>query len=216
LLWWSEGFGRNYYLDAPEMAREAGLFIENIHTPVQNQDHIWQDNLDGEALFDCYLKCPTMVVHLPNEKKPYNQLGLDRIKRMADKAEQLGIKVALENLQNLSNISYMLEQVDSPSIGFCYDCGHHYHYYPDKDLLSMYGSWLMALHLHDDNGSYGMHGLSLDGTIDWTIAMKNIEKTGYTGPTAIEAMYWDYEDLTAREFLHRAYESGKKLETLRN
>ena len=224
LLWWSEDFGRNYYLDAPEMAREAGLFIENIHTPVQNQDHIWLDNLDGEALTDCYLKCisdcaefkiPTMVVHLPDENKPYNQLGLDRIKRMAEKAERLEVNVALENLRNLSNLSYMLEQVDSPRIGFCYDCGHHYHYYPDVDLLSMYGPRLMALHLHDDNGSHGMHGIPFDGSIDWAVAMKNIEKTGYPGPTAIESMCWDYEHLTAREYLHRAYESGKRLEAFR-
>lgn len=156
-----------------------------------------------------------MVVHLPDEDNPHNALGLNRIKRMAEKAEQLCVNIALENLRNLANLKYVLEQVDSPRIGFCYDCGHHYRYYPDKDLLSMYGSRLMALHLHDDGGSYDQHRLPFDGTIDWSAAMKKIAVTGYSGATAIEAMNWDYKDLSAEEFLNEAFERAKRLEELK-
>lgn len=98
LLWWSEGFDRNDYRSGPQLARDAGLFLENIHTPIQNQNKLWLDNLEGDALTDCYLQCvadcaefeiPTMVVHLPNDKYPYNELGVDRIKRIAEKAKRL-------------------------------------------------------------------------------------------------------------------------------
>lgn len=147
---------------------------------------------------------------------PYNVLGLDRIKRITEKAEQLGVNVALENLRNLTNLEYVLEQVDSFRIGFCYDCGHHYRYYPGNDLLSMYGSRLMAVHLHDNNGSYAQHGLPFDGTIDWSATMKKIMKTGYSGATAIEAMNWDYEDFSVIEFLHKAFNRAKRLEALKN
>ncbi|MDK8183358.1 sugar phosphate isomerase/epimerase family protein [Paenibacillus sp. UMB4589-SE434] len=229
LLWWSDGFGRdcfgrNDYRNGPQMAREAGLFIENIHTPVQYENNLWLDNLDGEITTDCYLQCvadcaefeiPTMVVHLPNEDNPCNTLGLDRIKRITEKAEQLGVNVAMENLWNLSNLAYVLEQVDSLRIGFCYDSGHHYSHYPDHDLLSMYGSRLMALHLHDNNGRYAQHGLPFDGTIDWSTTMKKIAETDYSGATAIEAMNWDYEDISANEFLHKAFERAKRLEALK-
>jgi sugar phosphate isomerase/epimerase len=229
LLWWSDGFGRNVfglgdYLSGPQIAREAGLFIENIHTPVENQNKLWLDNLDGEALMDCYMQCatdcaefeiPTMVVHLPNEQNPYNALGLDRIKRIAEKAEQLGINVAMENLSNFTNLSYILDQVDSKRIGFCYDCCHHYYNYPNYDLLSMFGSRLMALHLHDYKGNR-RHRLPFDDTIDWSVAMKKIAETGYCGPTAIEAMNWDYKDLSAEEFLKEAFDRAKRLENLRS
>lgn len=229
LLWWSDGFGRDCfglsdYRNGPHIAREAGLFIENIHTPVQDQNNLWLDNLNGESLTDCYLQCvadcaefeiPTMVVHLPSEDNQYNTLGLDRIKRIAEKAEMLGVNVALENLRNFANLAYVLEQVDSKRIGFCYDCGHHYSYYPDKDLLFMYGSRLMALHLHDDGGKHDQHRLPFDGTIDWSTAMKKISETGYTGATAIEAMNWDYTDLSAEEFLQEAFERAKRLEALK-
>jgi hypothetical protein len=35
LLWWSEYLDRGDYRSGPQIAREAGLFIENIHTPFQ-------------------------------------------------------------------------------------------------------------------------------------------------------------------------------------
>jgi len=224
LLWWSEYLGRNDYRNGPKIVREAGLLIENIHTPFQIQNNLWLDNLDGEASINCYLQCvtdcakfeiPTMVVHLPDEDNPYNTLGLDRIKRITEKAEQLGVNVALENLRNLANLSYVLEQVDSLRIGFCYDCAHHYRHYPGNDLLSIYGSRLMALHLHDYYGK-AVHRLPYDGTIDWSTTMKKIAETDYSGATAIEAMNWDYKDLSAKEFLHKAFERAKKLDALKH
>lgn len=223
LLWWSKYLDRNDYRNGPKIVREAGLSIENLHTPFQVQDGIWLDNLDGEASIDCYLQCvadcaefeiPTMVVHLPDDDKPYSALGLARIRRIAEKAERLGVNVALENLRNLTNLSYVLEQVDSPRIGFCYDCCHHYRYYPGCDLLSAYGPRLMALHLHDYNGN-SIHRLPFDGVIDWPEAMGMIAETGYSGATATEAMNWDYQDLSAEQFLQEAFGRAKRLEALR-
>jgi sugar phosphate isomerase/epimerase len=223
LLWWSEFLDRNDYRNGPQIVREAGLFIENIHTPFQVQNKLWLDNLDGEAATNCYLQCiadcaefeiPTMVVHLPDEDNPYNALGLDRIKRIAEKAEQLGVNVAMENLWNLTNLSYVLQQVDSQRIGFCYDCAHHNRYYPDNDLLSIYGSRLMALHLHD-NYENARHRLLFDGTIDWATTMKRITETNYSGAIAIEVMNWGYKDLSAVEFLQKAFKRAKRLEALK-
>lgn len=229
LLWWSNGFGRdsfgpNHYRKGPQIARESGLFIENIHAPVQEQNKLWLDNLDGETILDCYLQCikdcdefeiPTMVVHLPSEKYLYNELGLNRIMKIADKAEQLGVNVALENLHNVVNLSYMLNQVNSSRIGFCYDCCHHNNYNSSDDLLSMFGSRLMALHLHDNGGSYNQHQLPFDGTIDWNVTMKKIAEANYTGATALEPMNWDYKDLSPEEFLIKAFEKAKRLEAFR-
>ena len=140
-------------------------------------------------------------------------MGLDRIKKIAEKAEQLGVNVALENLRNLTNLTYILECVDSPRIGFCYDCAHHYRNYPAIDLLSMFGSRLMALHLHDNDGS-AMHRLPFDGTVDWPAAMKRISETGYSGAIAIEAMNWGYKELSVNEFIYKAFDRAKKLEGL--
>ena len=224
LLWWSDLLNRGDYKSGPGMAREAGLIVENIHTPFQVQDNLWSDNLAGEASINCYLQCvadcaefeiATMVVHLPHEEYPHNDLGMGRIKQIAEKAERLGVNVAMENLRNFSNLSYVLAQIDSPRIGFCYDTAQHYRKNPDVDFFALYGSRLMALHLHDCNET-AIHRLPFDGILNWSEIMQNISKTGYIGATAIEAMNWEYQDITAREFLQRAFEKAKKLEALRD
>lgn len=224
LLWWSEGFGRNDYRNGPQFVRKAGLFIENIHTPIEYQNDLWLDNLAGEALADRYLQCvadcaefeiPAMVVHLPGDSYPHSAVGLDRIKRIAEKAERVGVNVAMENLRNFTNLSYVLDQVDSLRIGFCYDCCHHYNYFPEKDLLSIYGPRLMALHLHDNGGNRGQHQLPFDGRIDWPAVMEKNAKTGYQGATALEPMNWDYLDMPVEEFLREAHRRAERLEALR-
>ncbi len=223
LMWWSDLLNRGDYRSGPALAREAGLFVENIHTPFQVQDDLWSNNLAGEASVNCYLQCvgdcaefeiATMVVHLPHEEYSHNNLGMDRIKQITEKAERLGVNVALENLRNFSNLSYVLEQINSPRIGFCYDTSQHYRKNPEIDFLSMYGSRLIALHLHDCTEN-AIHRLPFDGILNWPLIMQNIAKTGYSGATAIEAMNWEYQDITAQEFLRQAFERAKKCKMLR-
>lgn len=79
----------------------------------------------------------------------------------------------------------------------------------------MYGSRMMAIHLHDNYGD-AMHRLPFDGTVDWTLAMKDVVRVGYMGATAIEAMNWDYLKLSVEEFLNEAFKRGEELEKLRN
>lgn len=225
LLWWSDGFGRgNEYREGVQLARNADLFIENIHTPVQKQNDLSLDNLDGEDVFYCYLQCikdcaeyeiSTMVVHLPNDKFPISGLGMERIKKMTEKAEHFRINIAMENLSNINNVTCVLDAIDSKQIGFCYDSCHHANNEIAGDLLEKYGNRLMALHLHDNGGARGQHQLPLDGNINWSTVMKKIAETGYKGATALESMNWGYEALSIKEFLNKAFENAKKLEKLR-
>jgi len=225
LMWWSDESGRGDYRNGPMIARKAGLFIENIHTPFANENSLFIDNPDGSARAECLMQCvkdcaefdiPAMVVHLPDDDNPCTELGLDRIKRITEKAEKLGVNIALENLRNLTNLEYVLGQVESPRVGFCYDCCHHHRNDPNNDLLSKYGNRLMGLHLHDNGGVYDMHSLPFDGTINWRAVMKAIAETGYFGSTALEIMNWGYENLSAEEFVDAAFERAKRLDGLRS
>ena len=228
LLWWSNGFGRdvdglNEYLKAPELARKAGLHIENIHAPVENQNKLWENSLEGIALQECYLKCiddcsnfeiPSMVIHLPNNDHMCNSLGLNRINEIIEKAETKNINIAFENMRNLDNLDFILDKVQSSRIGFCYDAGHHYRHYPELDMLSKYGAKLKAIHLHDNNGKLAEHGLPFDGSLNWNIIMRNLASQNYQGHVAIEAMNWEYEHLTIDEFLAEAYKRARRLKQM--
>lgn len=225
MLWWSDKFGRGegYRKDA-ELARSAGLYVENIHAPVHEQDSLSADNSDGESVFQSYLQCikdcfdyniPAMVIHLPGDDFPINSLGMERLSILINEAEKYKIKIAFENLNNIRNLSLTLNSFKSENVGFCYDSCHHINYAPDIDLLEQYGSRLTALHLQDNGGKNNQHQLPFDGNIDWSAVIDRISLTVYKGATTLEPMNLDYENLTIRQFLDTAYQRAKKLDDMR-
>lgn len=225
MLWWSDKFGRGAgYQEDVHLAQKAGLEIENIHTPVHEQNYLSSDNLSGESVYQTYWQCvedcvvfniPTMVIHLPADKYPISALGAKRLEKLIHKAEDREIKIAFENLENIRNLDMVLNTFPSKFIGYCYDSCHHQNYAPDIDLLNKYGKRLMALHLQDNGGKYDQHQLPFDGNIDWTDVMRKIALTGYQGATTLEPMNWDYETLSIQEFLDRAYQRAKQLDIMR-
>lgn len=225
MLWWSDGFGRGPgYQQDVERARAAGLTVENIHAPVQWQNDLSLDNQAGEDLLALYAQCvrdcahyqvPAMVVHLPGDRFPLNQLGMDRLKAVIALAERYGVGVAWENIFNTRNLARALEEIPSPQAGFCFDSCHQANDPDASGLLEKYGGRLMALHLHDNGGVRGQHQLPFDGRIDWPAVMGKIAAAGYSGPTSLEPMNWGYEHLTIEEFLRSAAEKAKALDGLR-
>lgn len=68
MLWWSDKFGRGAgYQEDVGLARNAGLYVENIHAPVHEQK-----NLDGESVFQSYLQCVTDCQVLIEPLKSYH------------------------------------------------------------------------------------------------------------------------------------------------
>ena len=95
-----------------------------------------------------------MVIHLPTDRYPVNELGLKRLEKIIYKAEDKEVQIAFENLENINNLDMALNTFQSNYVGFCYDSCHHHNYAPDIDLLNKYGDRLMALHLHDNGGKH--------------------------------------------------------------
>ncbi|MCL2885042.1 MAG: sugar phosphate isomerase/epimerase [Oscillospiraceae bacterium] len=232
LLWWGVDFPGSEHRAAPALARGAALTVENIHTPFEGVNDLWRDNLNGDELTLRFLQCvtdcadfqiPAMVMHLADgdAPPPCAARGLDRIKRIAEKAERHGVRVALENLHKSAHLGFVLGHINSPCVGFCYDSGHHHCCNPEDDLLGEFGSRVMALHLHDNEGGDGhgaregdTHQLPFDGTVDWPEVMAKIKQTGYTGVVALEVLNKRHEELSAEGFLRLACERAKRLEAL--
>ena len=232
LSFWNAGFRQPGRLSVPDMAREAGLYVENVHAPFTTINSIWLDNLDGDETATLMTRClddcaafdiPTMVMHLSKSDSPPPacELGLTRIRRITDHAERMGVSVALENLRRPEYLEYVFSHIDSPRLGFCYDSGHQHCYSPGTDMLALYGARLAALHLHDNVGRMpgedggDRHLLPFDGTINWSAVMRSITAAGYSGPTSLEVVNLGRETMTAAEFLSAAYERAARLEALR-
>ena len=233
LLWWDDDFLGPAYRLQPELARREGLYVENIHPNDKNATAIWKDTQKGQAVYEYYLRCvddcaafeiPTVVLH-PAQTNPVppppNARALDRFKRIVDRAEQIGVNVAVENMrgaQAIARVAWVLEQIDSPRLGLCFDNGMHHArllHTPEAELLARLGHRLMSLHLSDNHGMRGEHLLPFDGTVDWPAQMKAIAETGYRGPTTLEAENGGYQDKPPAEFLALAYERAVQLEALR-
>ncbi len=224
MLWWSDRFGRGEgYREDAELARSAGLSVVNMHAPVHAQNFLFSDSVEGESVFTEYLQCiddcrvyriPMVVIHLPDDDLPVNEIGTDRLVRLIDRAGEYGVDIAFENLRNIRNLTLVLERFRSPHAGLCYDSCHHANYAPGVDLLSLYGDRLKALHLHDNGGSRNQHRLPFDGNVEWSTVIDGIKASGYTGAVTTESMNWDYAHLDIRSFLDLAYERAKRLERM--
>lgn len=228
-LYWSNDMGNADFSLTPSLARKEGLFIDNIHTSFQNINSLWLDNLEGQEVThylsqcvnDCFTnQIPTMVVHLSSGNHPPkpNNLGLNRIKNLVEKAELKGINIALENLRRPDYLAYVFSHISSERLGFCFDSGHQNCFSPMLDLLLLYADRLMALHLHDNKGLLDEHQLPFRGTIDWPLIIRKIRLSNYCGSISLEVEK-DQHDITSsppEAFLQAAFTASQQLEVLYN
>ena len=225
-LGWIEKYERPDYRDQPAFARREGLLVENIHADFLSANHIWEDTQEGQAVFEYYLRCvddcaafeiPAMVIHadIGHNPPPVGALGFARFGRLIDRAERRGVTIAVENLTRTAQVDrarLLLERFDSPRFGFCFDSGHQNICRVGHEWLARWPERLMALHLHDNDGSEDQHLLPFDGNIGWPALMQAIAATGYPGAVALEVLHMGHEALLSEEFLALAYERAKRLE----
>lgn len=223
-IWWGDEFTE---IDGPkerhpEMVRRQGLYIENVHLPFENANNLWLDSLEADELMNTYMRSleecaqhniPVAVMHLTEGEvfPDSSRLGFDRLKRLVELAERKSVSIALENLRRSSHLGFILSGIQSDRLGFCLDSGHQHCLTKDIDYFSLYGSRLMALHLHDNDQSYDQHQIPGEGTIDWRLLGQKLGATGYNGAVALEVTN-EFSRLKGKEspeeFLKRAYDSA--------
>lgn len=229
LLWWGDKYAGvdGDKSQHPELARRNGLFVENVHTPYEGINYLWMKGIAGsdfeKILSGCIEDCaryeiPTMVVHSSQgyNPPPVSRVGLDRLKRLVEIAERKGVNMALENLRRPDYLDFIFTNIQSDRLGFCYDSGHENCYTRGTDFLSMYGSKLMALHLHDNDGTDDQHLIPGEGTVDWGALVKKLGAAGYCGPVALEVkneIPQRRDDKNPELFLETAFKAAKKLIT---
>jgi len=157
------------------------------------------------------------------------QNGIKNMQTILDAARLCGVRIALENTdQNFEHFTYLMDNI--PDLGFCYDCGHHYLYTPNEDLVGRYGNRMIAVHIHDNLRNWGgvregfsrdIHVLPLSGTIDFAKVVADITRAKYKGVWVIEcyqSAIWAniklYSKATLAEFLREAMARFEKLKRM--
>ena len=233
-VWCDDWLGWTEHREFPRLARDMGLQVFDGHAPfIRDYDivnSIWLDNQDGETTLEIYMRTieecgedgvKNLIIHVDYiNAPPPNELGIERFKRMADLAGRKNVCLALENTGKHEYLKYIFDRIASPTVGFCYDAGHRNCDEPEIDLLSLYGDRLIALHLHDNDGSADQHLIPFTAGINWAEQMAAIAATGYTGPTTLECTAGGpgstvaNSPLTAEQWLHEAHVAAVKLEAL--
>ena len=222
-------------------AKELGLNVCCVHLDYKYSSDLWVKGITNEKYVDSIIEqirlCEKFgvkiaVIH-PTNGTPScralepNEHGLNSMLKILDEAKKCGVQIALENLDavNLKNFEYLMNNISSEKLKFCYDVGHHNLYYPEKDLLKKYGDRLICVHLHDNlmDWEFGydhagdIHLIPFDGKINYEKTCKELADVGFDGVVLLEVhriskgapnFYFETSDA---EFLKKSYFAGEKI-----
>jgi sugar phosphate isomerase/epimerase len=226
-LWWADDEKANTGSldDLPKIVRNSGLEIDNIHVPFKEAYLLSSENiserrkmidLHKQWVDDCarhnikklvFHPCPDR----PNPPAP-TKLLLDSVSEILKFAESAKVILAVENTRKSDYVDFVLEQLDSDYLRFCYDSGHDFIWSNRPiEILKKWGHKLAATHLHDNMGSDDDHLLPFTGKIDWRKIVSNWPKD-YKGVLMLEVL-GDDKIQSAESFLSAAFESITKLKT---
>ena len=173
------------------LAQKYGIPVENVHLSAKGMNAVWKAGEEGDAviarLIDELRDMASFGIKLGVAHVTWGyglpegsfECGLERYKRAVDAAEKYGVVLALENSVYAQHVHYLLSNIKSSSLGFCYDSGHENAFTPTEDYLSCYGDILVAMHLHDNDGKHDNHYLPLhkNGVINWEDKISKLKKT---------------------------------------
>jgi hexulose-6-phosphate isomerase len=124
---------------------------------------------------------------------------VEEIKRAIPLAEQLNVRIAVENVWNnflLSPVeaAYYVDQFRSSMMGSYFDCGNVLVYGWPEQWIRILGPRIAKVHIKefsrqiaDKQGKGAGFGVKLtEGDVNWTAVMKALDDIGYSGWTTIE------------------------------
>ncbi|MBQ8311065.1 MAG: sugar phosphate isomerase/epimerase [Clostridia bacterium] len=124
------------------------------------------------------------------------------VKPLLEIAEENNVTILSENLLwgasiQPAAIDALVEAVNSPYFGWCYDTGHAHAFGIEANALIGLKHVPLSLHMQDNHGKGGdEHLLPGDGTIDWSQFLRVLVEIGYKGDIVLEA---HHQSLDARD-----------------
>ncbi|HNX77261.1 MAG TPA: sugar phosphate isomerase/epimerase family protein [Candidatus Rifleibacterium sp.] len=103
--------------------------------------------------------------------EPWLQRAGAFLKKLVEHAAGFGIKIAFENIfdSRPDQLLKLLQFVDSPFAGICFDVGHHHLFsaLPMQNWLAALGPHIFEFHLHDNDRSADQHSAIGEGSVDY-------------------------------------------------
>jgi sugar phosphate isomerase/epimerase len=159
----------------------------SLHGPFMDLSPGGVDRRVKEVTLDRLLKTmeiarffkPKMIVFHPGyekwkfdgDVKLWLESSLQTWGPLVKKAEEFGLTLAVENVfeESPDSIKFLLEEIRSPHLRFCFDTGHHHVFSrtPLPAWIGALGGFLAEVHLHDNHKEMDEHLPVGEGDFDF-------------------------------------------------
>jgi sugar phosphate isomerase/epimerase len=231
---WCHHWNTDFLYSTPEIDQierwlaEYNLRLLNLHAS-QGKEKYWCSLLEyqrqaGVELvrnrieMAARLRADVVIIHVPSDAEAEAQKKLiGPVRRSLDEllpfAQSQGIRIAIENMEtdDFGMLTTLLEAYDESALGLCYDSGHGNIDGRGLDNLEKIKARLIALHLHDNDGTSDQHKNPFTGTVDWERLARLIAESPYEKCLNLEVMIQNSGLQDQAEFLHQAHAAGEKL-----
>jgi sugar phosphate isomerase/epimerase len=207
----------------PALVRRCGLTPDNVHAPFRHCNSLWsasesdrkmfQQECENALAFCGNHRIPTLVVHIASglNPPPPTKAGIQIIRGLVTKAKNLRVTIALENTLHPGHLEPVFTEIQSPNLGFCYDCSHDFLLGQSRGaILKKWGHLLKATHISDARGERDDHLMLGEGTIDWTAFAAAFPRSSYKGTLMLEVEKHP-DSLTSESFLKSSYQQVHQL-----
>ena len=129
-----------------------------------------------------------------SEYREMRRLNREAFSALAERAEQVGIRLAVENMADghcpglrrfgahISELRELIEEVGSSCVGICFDSSHANIQRLDLPAaVRECGDLLWATHMSDNDGAGDRHWMPFQGKIGWEEIVDALEEIGYEG-----------------------------------
>jgi sugar phosphate isomerase/epimerase len=216
------------------LLRETGLSVLDLHAS-QGREISWgsigdENRRAGVALVVNRMEtvaafgADVVVLHIPflNEFGPGGWLSpvLRSLDELEPHGRKLGVRIALENTgsaENWEQLSILFPKYPADFLGLCYDSGHG-NYRPQLSLgkLEEFKDRLIAIHLHDSDGTDDQHMVPFSGTVDWKLLAGILARSSYNKCMSLECSMKNHRAWSREQFLKEALSAGRKLAAMVN
>jgi hexulose-6-phosphate isomerase len=207
-----EGAEMNSHMDQDEVVRardQVGLVIPSVcgsqhwDKPLSHPDpKVREEGLEAlkQTLRDARRYGASSVLLVPaivNKEVSYGEAytrSQTEIRKAVPLAEELGVKIAIENVWNQFLLSPLeaaryVDEFNSPAVGWHFDVGNVINYGWPEQWVRILGKRIQKLHIkefsrkrRDKEGLWkGFDVPLLEGDDDWPAVMKALDDVGYSG-----------------------------------
>lgn len=222
MLWWEDETypdfrDKNHFA---KLVKNCGLKLDNVHLPYDEVNLLWSDNIEERKKYTDKLikwmnECKksgvdTVVTHTTdkNNLEFKYSAGYDSFYEILKEAENIKLKVALENTQMFHYTDFILTELESDYLGFCYDSSHDFvNGESFGDILNKWRHRLLCVHLSDNDGLKDRHWIPGKGHVDWPRVIKYVKDSNCQSYSMEVYPYEEEKSLEPLDFLTKARDS---------